>query len=149
MKARMNVYFDPEILRRVDELAIRKGLTKSAIIEAAVGSFLSPDGEDRREAAATRRLDRLTRQLERLERDIAISAEALALFVRFWLTVTPSLPDNMQAAAKAKGTERYHGFVEVLGRRVARGQSVLREISLDVSTSGGAEKRSTHQEAGD
>lgn len=132
MKARMNVYFEPSLLQRVEDLAARKGLTKSTIIEAAVASFLSPDAEDRREAAFTRRLDRLTRQAERLERDVMISAEAFALFVRFWLTVTPPLPDSAQAAAKAKGTERYQGFVETLGRRIAKGQSILSEVSMDI-----------------
>jgi hypothetical protein len=129
MKARMNVYFEPGLLQKVEDLAARKNLTKSLIIEAAVASFLSPDSDDRREAAFTRRLDRLTRQVERLERDISISAEALALFVRFWLTVTPPLPESAQAAAKAKGTERYREFVDTLGRRIAKGQSVLKEIS--------------------
>jgi hypothetical protein len=49
--------------------------------------------------------------------------------VRFWLIVTPPLPESAQAAAKAKGTERYREFVDTLGRRVAKGQSVLKEIS--------------------
>ena len=129
MKARMNVYFEPGLLQKVEDLAARKNLTKSLIIEAAVASFLSPDADDRREAAFTRRLDRLTRQVERLERDLTISAEALALFVRFWLTVTPPMPESAQAAAKAKGTERYREFVDTLGRRMAKGQSVLKEIS--------------------
>ena len=129
MKARMNVYFEPDLLQKVEDLAARKNLTKSLIIEAAVASFLSPDADDRREAAFTRRLDRLSRQVERLERDLTISAEALALFVRFWLTVTPPMPESAQAAAKAKGTERYREFVDTLGRRMAKGQSVLKEIS--------------------
>jgi hypothetical protein len=129
MKARMNVYFEPGLLQKVEDLAARKNLTKSLIIEAAVASFLSPDAEDRREAAFTRRVDRLTRQVERLERDLTISAEALALFVRLWLTVTPPLPESAQASAKAKGTERYREFVDALGKRVAKGQSVLKEVS--------------------
>lgn len=99
MKTRMTVHFEPATLKEVDELAGRKGLTKSAIIEAAVTSHLSPDGTDRLEAAFDRRLDRLSRQVERLERDVSISGEALALFVRFWLTVTPPLPATAQAAA--------------------------------------------------
>jgi hypothetical protein len=84
------------------------------------------------EAALGRRLDRLTRQVERLERHITISNEALALFVRFWLSVTPPLPDAAQPAAQAKGRERYEGFVEALGRRLAKGQSLAEEISQDV-----------------
>jgi hypothetical protein len=55
----------------------------------------------------------------------------LALFVRFWLTVTPPLPDTAQPAAQARGRERYDGFVEALGRRLAKGQTLAQEISQD------------------
>ena len=75
----------------------------------------------------------MTRQAERLERHVTISNEALALFVRFWLTVTPPLPDTAQPAAQAKGRERYEGFVEALGRRLAKGQTLAEEISQDVT----------------
>jgi hypothetical protein len=50
-----------------------------------------------------RRLDLMVRQIERLEHHIKISNEAIALFVRFWLTSTPPLPDTAQSAAQAKG----------------------------------------------
>jgi len=93
------------------------------------------------EAALGRRLDRLTRQVERLERHLTISNEALALFVRFWLTVTPPLPDTAQPAAQAKGRERYEGFVEALGRRLAKGQSLAQEISQEVIPTAGASGR--------
>jgi hypothetical protein len=91
-----------------------------------------PDGADRLEGALARRLDRMTRQIERLERHIDISNEALALFVRFWLTSTPPLPDAAQPAAQAKGRERYEGFVEALGRRLARGRKLADEIVREV-----------------
>jgi DNA-binding transcriptional MocR family regulator len=132
MRNRMNVYFPPELLKQIAELADRKKLSRSAIVEAAVASFLSPDGADRREAAFTRRLDRLSRQMQRLERDVGIAAETLALFIRFWLTVTPPLPNEAQAPAQAKGRERFEGFVEALGRRLQKGQSFLREIPDDI-----------------
>ncbi len=134
MRSRMNVYFPPEMLRQITDLADRKGLSRSAIVEAAVASFLSPDGSDRMEAAFTRRLDRLTRQVQRLERDVGISAETLALFIRFWLTITPPLPEDAQSSAQIKGRERFEGFVETLGRRLQKGQSFLREIPDDVET---------------
>jgi hypothetical protein len=128
----MNVYFSPELLKQITDLADRKKLSRSAIVEAAVASFLSPDGADRREAAFTRRLDRLSRQMQRLERDVGIAAETLALFIRFWLTVTPPLPNEAQAPAQLKGRERFEGFVEALGRRLQKGQSFLREIPDDI-----------------
>jgi hypothetical protein len=87
------------------------------------------------EAALGRRLDRLTRQMERMERQITISNEALALFVRFWLTATPPLPDTAQAAAQTKGRDHYDVFVEALGRRLAKGQILLQEVSADIDAS--------------
>ncbi len=132
MRDRMNVYFPPALLKQIADLADRKGLSRSAIVEAAVASFLSPDGSDRREAAFTRRLDRLSRQVQRLERNVGISTETLALFVRFWLTITPPLPSDAQAAAQVKGRERYEGFIEALGRRLQKGQSLIQEIPEDV-----------------
>jgi hypothetical protein len=107
-------------------------VAQALVVETALLSFLSPDNSERLEAALGRRLDRLTRQVERLERHISISNEALALFVRFWLTATPPLPDSAQPAAQAKGRERYDGFIEALGRRLAKGQSLSHEVSWDV-----------------
>jgi hypothetical protein len=132
MRRRMNIYLPPELLQQIADLADRKKLPRSAIVEAAVASFLSPDGADRREAAFTRRLDRLSRQGQRLERNLGIAIETLALFVRFWLTITPPLPPDAQGAAQLKGRQRYEGFVEALGRRLQKGQSLLREIPEDV-----------------
>jgi hypothetical protein len=130
-KARLSVYLDPDMMAQLTELAERKRRSKSLIAEAAITSFLTPDDSDRREAAVTRRLDLLTRQGERVERDLWIAAETLALFIRFWLTVTPPLPETAQTAAQAKGRERFESFLQTLGRRLAKGQSVLREVSLD------------------
>jgi len=130
-KARLSVYLDPDMMAQLAELADRKRQPKSLIAEAAIMSFLTPDDADRREAVVTRRLDLLTRQGERLERDLSVVAETLALFIRFWLTVTPPLPQSAQAAAQAAGRERFESFLEALGRRLAKGRSVLREVSFD------------------
>jgi hypothetical protein len=132
MRDRLNVSLPVEMIARINELAAQKRLTRSAIVEAAVASFLSPDGADRMEAAFTRRLDRLTRQVQRLERNSGLTTEALALFVRFWLTVTPPLPPEAQAAAQVKGRERYEGFIEVLGRRLNQGRTLFDEIPRDM-----------------
>ena len=49
-KTRMNVYFEPALLKRVEALALRRNVSKSAVIEAAVASFLSEDSAERLEA---------------------------------------------------------------------------------------------------
>lgn len=110
------------------------------MIEAAVASFLSPDAADMREAAFTRRLDRLSRQTARLERDLRVTADALALYVRFWLTITPPLAPEDQAAAQIKGRERFESFVQTLARRLQQGSSFLGEIPEDLGEGERAEE---------
>jgi hypothetical protein len=77
-------------------------------------------------------LDRIVRVLERLERNDAVTLETIALFIRFWLTSTPALPEHSSPAARAKGAERYDRFVEALGRRLTSGSTVLKEVSIDL-----------------
>ena len=132
MRDRMNVYFPPEMLRQIADLADRKKLSRSAIVEAAVASFLSPDADERQEAAIAKRLDRIDRTIQRLERDIGIANEAFAIFIRSWLTSTAAPPDTAQPAARAKGGERYDKFLEALGRRLAKGPRLNQEIAGDV-----------------
>ena len=103
MKSRLSVYLDPALMTQLAELAERKKKSMSLVAETAIMSLLTPDEADRREAAVVRRLDRLTRQVERLERDLAISVEATALFIRYWLMITPSVPNDFQAFAQTKG----------------------------------------------
>ena len=115
MRTKHTFRLPPDLAGKLADYANRKGVTQALVVEAALASHLSPDGADRLEAALARRLDRITRHLERIERRLGISNEALAVFVRFWLTSTPALPNSALAAAQMKGRERYDGFVEALG----------------------------------
>ncbi len=132
MKHRLNIYLSPDLFNEIGRLSAKRKLSKSALIEAAIASLLSPDSADARDAAFIRRLDRVDRRIERVERDVQIAIETVALYVRFWLAVTPPLPESAQAAAKAKGAERYRDFVETLGRRLQRGNSLIREVSIEI-----------------
>lgn len=136
MRDRLNLSLPADLIGRINDIADRKRVTRSAIVEAAVESFLSPDHADMQEAALTHRLDRLSRQVARLERDQRITTETLALFVRFWLTITPPIGPEAQASAQAKGRERFDGFVETLGKRVQKGRWFADEVVGDTSQSG-------------
>jgi hypothetical protein len=121
-----------DLLREASDFAARRRVPLGTVVENALTLYLSPDGEDKLEAALGQRLDRLNRQMERMERHMTIANETLALFVRFWLTHTPPLPDTAQAAAQLKGRERYEGFIEALGRRLARGRTLADELGREV-----------------
>jgi predicted transcriptional regulator len=132
MRTKHTFRLPPELAGRLADYANRKRVSQAVVVEAALASHLSADGADRLEAALAKRLDRMSRQIERLERHITITNETLALFVRFWLITTPPLPDSAKAAAQAKGLERYDGFVEALGRRIAKGRSFADEVVKDI-----------------
>ena len=123
----------PDLSRQLADYAGRKRVSQASVVEAAVASFLSPDGSERMEAAFSRRLDRISRQLDKLDYHVEVGNEAIALFVRFWLGVTPSMPDEATAAAKAAGEQRFENFVEALARRVERGQRLSSDIMQDGS----------------
>lgn len=131
-KQRLSVYLEPEVMKALAAHAARRDQSRSLIAEAAIASFLSPDAAERQEAATTKRLDQLDRRMTRMERDVGISVEMLAVFVRFWLTTNPPLPEPAQAAARAQAGERYDAFVAALGRRLAKGPKLRQEISEDI-----------------
>ena len=131
-KKRLSIYLDPDLSDRLADHAGRHAQSRSMIAEAAIASFLSPDADERREAAVVKRLDRIDRNIQRLERDIGVANEAFAIFIRSWLTSTASLSESAQAAARAKGGERYDKFLEVLGRRLAKGPRLRQEVPEDI-----------------
>ena len=94
-------------------------------------SYLSSDSADQLEAAMSRRLDKLGRQIDTLDLDLAVLGETVAQFIHFWMTFTPPLTGAAQSAARAKGAERFEGFMQTLGKRLATGDRFLKELSRD------------------
>lgn len=127
-RTRLNIFIEPDHGKRLEQIAAHKGVSKSAVIAAALASFLSPDAADQREAAFAKRLDRLSRQFDRLERDQGILIETVALYVRYFLTVSIPVPESQQDVARAQGRARYTQFVEQLARHIQRGRSLVKEV---------------------
>lgn len=147
-RARLNIFIEPAHAKRLDQLAVHEGVSKSAIVAAALSSFLSPDGGDQREAAMAKRLDRLSRQFDRLERDQNILIETVALYVRYFLTVSIPVPEGHQEAARAQGRARFAQFVEQLARHLQRGRSLVREVHEEIEPAGSSANPDTEPEPG-
>ena len=135
-KQRLSVYLDPDVMQALVAYSARRDQSRSLIAEAAIASFLSPDDAERREAVVAKRLDQLDRRMTRLERDLGIAMESLAVFIRFWITTTPALPEPAAQAARAKANERYDAFVAVLGQRLVKGPKLRQEVSEDMDAAG-------------
>ncbi|MCE6075293.1 CopG family transcriptional regulator [Agrobacterium vitis] len=134
-KKKTTVYLAPDVEKMLTDFAARRDQSQSMIAEAAIASFLSPDDAERREAIVAKRLDQIDRRMTRLERDVNIAIESLAVFIRFWLTTTPALPEPAAQAARAKASERYEAYITALGRRLAQGPKLRQEILEDVTGS--------------
>lgn len=132
VKVRLSVYLDPELMEALASYADRRERSRSLIAEAAIASFLSPDADEFREAAITKRIDQLDRRMNRLERDVGIGVEMIALFVRFWLSNAPPPPETERALLRKQGGDRYDAFMAALGRRLAKGPKVRQEIVEDI-----------------
>lgn len=113
MKHRYQLYLSPERSRRLENLCLRKGAARSAILEAALDAYLDKQGANELD-------DRLGVRLQRLEKDQAVIAEAVGLFVQHYLTVTAPVPD-VDEAAVAIGRERFDGFKNQLLRHLTGG----------------------------
>jgi hypothetical protein len=131
-KRRATIYLNQELMSAAARYARDHGKPFSVVAEAAIASFLTPDSAQREAAAAIRRLDGLSRAADRLERDVGIAIEMQALFLKYWLTATPALPEAARAGAQAMGSKRFETFVASLGRRLNSGTRFTRELSFDV-----------------
>lgn len=102
MKQRYQLYLSPERSRRLENLCLRKGAARSAILEAALDAYLDKQGANELD-------DRLGKRLQRMEKDQAVIAEAVGLFVQHYLTMTAQVPigDNV---AETVGSERFDLF---------------------------------------
>lgn len=118
----------PELSRQLADYARRKRVSQASIVEAALSSFLSPDGSERLEAAFSRRLDRISRRLERLDYHVEVGNESFALYLRRWLSVTPALPGEATPAARADAEKRFDHFVEALARRMESDRHLSDEL---------------------
>ena len=132
VKTRLSVYLDPDLMETLAAYADRRERSRSLIAEAAIASFLSPDADEAREAAITKRIDHIDRRMNRLERDTSIGVEMTAMFVRFWLSNAPPPPESERALLRKQGGDRYDAFMASLGRRLAKGPKVRQEIAEDL-----------------
>lgn len=59
------VYVVPELMRLLADFADRREQSRSLIAEAPIASFLSPDADERQEAAIAKRPDRIDHNIQR------------------------------------------------------------------------------------
>lgn len=135
MKPRLNIYLDDVTAAQLALISKRPGTNKSRIVNDALDKFFNPEKDQELSQALIRRLDRMSRSLERLDRNQSIALESLALFIRYFLTITPPLPESDQASAHALGLERFEVFIAQVGRRLAQDKNLASDVLEALSAS--------------
>lgn len=124
MKVRQNLYIDRDLADALDALVLRRGGNKSRIVNEALRNWLTRRASKEVDDLLKLRLDRISRDVASARRDVEVVLEALALFVRYQLTVTAPLPEADRAAL-AVGNQRFERFIAQLGRQIAGGKRTL------------------------
>jgi predicted transcriptional regulator len=127
-KKRYTLYLSHSLARRLDDTAKSSHGGKSALVEEALAASLTPQHVPGIDSLLAGRLDNISGVVKTIERDVAIVTETLALFVRYFLTVTPPLPSDEQEPARLLGRERFQVFVAQVGRQLAGDQRLVSEV---------------------
>jgi hypothetical protein len=124
---RLTVYLTNPVADRLELAAVRKRTSKSALVNEALDRMLNAQRDETHEAGRARRLDRLAKQFASLERKQFVVLESLALFIRYYLTVTAPMAKPEQDASRLVGNQRFEAFVSQVGKRLAGGTSTMSE----------------------
>lgn len=121
-KPRHNLHLNEDLTRKLTALASKPGMSKAAIISAALQAYLDNQGAGTLDQLLQTRLNRLSGQLDRLERDQRVVVQTLAEFVRHHFLVTAAPPESELASRRAQAEARYQSFIETVGRQLAAGR---------------------------
>jgi hypothetical protein len=133
-KKRYALYISRPLASKFDLVAQQRHGSKSAMLEEALRLSLEPQKVPGAEEVLVRRLDELHKVVGTVNRDVAIVTETLALFVRYFLTITPPLPQSEQEPARLLGRERFQVFVAQVGRRLATDHRLVSEVLETISS---------------
>jgi hypothetical protein len=130
-------YLPAQLRKRIRQYAAKKGVSESAVANAAILRYLD-DANDG--PLILRKLQRLDRNLERSRRDSDVLSEAFAVFVQLWFAHTPRLAESEMLTAEASALKRFKEFADHVAEKVATGGSFIADLGGDgaVGDGGGA-----------
>ncbi|MEM7668949.1 MAG: hypothetical protein AAF317_07320 [Pseudomonadota bacterium] len=113
-KKRLVVYLTHPVFRHLELDTSRPGITYSGVVEQALTLWYSEDRVHAQNNPLLRRLDRMSRADEVHTRKLAVLSDAMGLFIQYFLTLIPEIPEARRDAASSIGAVRYKRFLEDL-----------------------------------
>ena len=129
MRQRHALYLSQAMTQRLQVMAETHRVAKSEILERALKRYLVNESGSPLTDLLVLQQESSTRSLRRLERDLAIAAELIATFVRYFLTITPPIPGSEHAAARALGQLRFDQVIEDIARRLRTDRSLIARVA--------------------
>lgn len=115
---RINIHISPDADAMLNRAVEGGAANKGAVVDAAIKELLDPKRKESAQAKMIQRLDRLTRAMEKMADEGIAQSETLALFVLYYLCITPPLPETARPAAEAVGRKRFDHFIAQVGQRL-------------------------------
>lgn len=123
-KVRYQLFLEPRLAERLEEMAAKPGVARSDILVAALDAWLTRQGSHELDDRFGGRLDRMSLQIGRVGRDVQVLLESLSLFIHQQYCLNAQLPEP-DAAARAIGRDRFDRFIAQVGRQMAAGTQPL------------------------
>lgn len=135
MRQRHALYLSGAMTQRLQVMAETHRIAKSQILERALQQYLANENASPAADLLVLQQEANGRSLRRLERDLAIVTELSATFVRYFLTMTPPLPESEHAAARALGQLRFEEVIEDIARRLRTDRSLIARVAAILNES--------------
>lgn len=132
MRHRHALYLSEALSYQLAISAETHHVSKSAILERALTQYLAATSVASN-SVPTLQQEQTTRAIRRLERDLAITSELTATFMRYYLTITPPLPASEHAAARAIGQLRYEQMIEEIAKQLRTDRSLLARVMATIA----------------
>ena len=128
VKRRVSIYLSPEAEFLLTRAVEDRAASMSGVVEAAISAFLGEKAKHSELALLGERMNKLTRAAERIADETTAQTETLALFILYYLCITPPLPESSRAAAEASGRKRFDRFIGQVSERLLGKESYTDEV---------------------
>jgi HEAT repeat protein len=128
MRHRHALYLSDAMTQHLQLVAEAHRLSKSEILERALRRYVTSETNDQSSDLINIQQEANARSLRRLERDLAIAVELTATFVRYFLMITPPLPEDAREAARALGQLRFEQVIESVANRLKTDRGLVARV---------------------
>lgn len=127
---RLHIILSQETAKLLEGACVQTGATKTSLVETAIKELLENKSDERALAVLVKRLDKMSNAIERLAGDASAQTETLALYILYYLCITPPLPESTRGSCEALGRKRFEHFITQVGDRLM-GQERFGDALLD------------------